>query len=341
MIVIDNVPDVKASETPVWRRWCRRRGSEGGVARGQGCRWAFLLCLLVLIYGSHAPLISLTQSDGRVPFSPSSCVVLIELIKLLVSTATLLATEGRWALGGVVAVRWVLVLSYSLPALLYALNNNLVVYMQAHMDPSTFQLLSNLKIVSTATLYSSCLGKRLRPTQWLALGLLTAAGGAHGYSSLAEEPGAGQQTHWGPRLHVTAPGLLLLLVYCTASGLAAVATEHALKSQRLPLSLQNSFLYSWGVAINVCSHVGGVSEGRGFLEGFSALVWLIVIGQAAAGLMMSVVMKHGSGILRLFVISSAMLVNSVLSWALLGLQLTPLFLLPAGLVVLAAYLYYR
>lgn len=337
MIVIDNVPSPEASEPPRWGRWghwCRGRG--GGLAS----RWAFLLCLLVLIYGSHAPLISLTQSDGRVPFSPSSCVVLIELIKLLVSMATLMATEGGSALSGM-RVRWVLVLPYAVPALLYALNNNLVVYMQAHMDPSTFQLLSNLKIISTATLYSSCLGKRLRPTQWLALGLLTVAGGAHSYGSLAEGPQAGQDSHRGPRLHVTALGLLLLLVYCTASGLAAVATEHALKSQRLALSLQNCLLYCWGVAINVCFHVGGVSEGRGFLEGFSALVWLIVIGQAAAGLMMSVVMKHGSGILRLFVISSAMLVNSALSWALLGLQLRPLFLVPVGLVALAAYLYYR
>ncbi|XP_076143287.1 putative UDP-sugar transporter protein SLC35A4 [Alosa pseudoharengus] len=333
MIVIDNL----SAEPPepvrgdLWRR---------GRVCCLSSRWPLLLCLLVLIYGSHAPLIALTQSDGRVPYSPSSCVVLIELTKLLVSTATLLATKGGSALCDA-PVHWVLALPYAAPALLYALNNNLVVYMQAHMDPSTFQLLSNLKIVTTATLYSSCLGRRLRPVQWLALGLLTLAGGAHSYSSLDGEAQTGPEGHRGPRLHVTGPGLLLLLLYCAASGLAAVVTERALKGQRLPLSLQNIFLYSWGVAINVASHVAGVGEGRGFLEGFSALVWLIVIGQAAAGLMMSVVMKHGSGILRLFVISAAMLVNSAFSWALLGLQLTPLFLLPTGLVALAAYLYYR
>lgn len=311
-----------------------------GAAWLRGSGWVVLLCLLVLIYGSHAPLIALTQSDGQVPFSPSSCVILIELTKLLVSTATLLATEGRSALFST-SVRGVHVLPYAAPAVLYSLNNNLVVYMQAHMDPSTFQLLSNLKIVSTAMLYSSCLGKRLRPTQWLALGLLTMAGGAHSYSSLGNEAAAGPEDHWGPRLHVNGQGLVLLLVYCSSSGLAAVITERTLKSQRLPLSLQNIFLYSWGVVINVATHVGGNGKERSFLEGFSALVWLIVIGQAAAGLMMSVVMKHGSGITRLFVISSAMLVNGVISWAMLRLQLTPLFLLPTGLVAIAAYLYYR
>ncbi|KAL2088688.1 hypothetical protein ACEWY4_015587 [Coilia grayii] len=350
MIVIDHVSSESSEPLHSKGRWCtggswfRRSRWCWDMGWVQRSGWVALLCLLVLIYGSHAPLIALTQLDGRVPFSPSSCVVLIELVKLLVSMATLLVTEGVSPpplLQGGARVRWVLVLPYALPALLYALNNNLVVLMQAHMDPSTFQLLSNLKIASTAALYSSCLGKRLRRSQWLALGLLTLAGGAHSYSSLAREPWAGQEDHRGPRLHVTALGLLLLLVYCTASGLAAVVTERALKSQRLPLSLQNIFLYGWGVAINVTSHVGGVGEGRGFLEGFSVLVWLIVIGQAAAGLMMSVVMKHGSGITRLFVISTAMLVNSAISWALLGLQLTPLFLLPTGLVAIAAYLYYR
>ncbi|XP_063048975.1 probable UDP-sugar transporter protein SLC35A4 [Engraulis encrasicolus] len=320
--------------------------------------WAALLCLLVLIYGSHAPLIALSQSDGRVPFSPSSCVLLIELAKLLVSGATLLLSErvsgvrglsegvsgGRGLSEGVSGVRWALVLPYAAPAMLYALNNNLVVTMQEHMDPSTFQLLSNLKIASTAAFYSCCLDKRLRPPQWLALGMLTLAGAAHTYSTLAA------QSSSSPVLHISWWGLLLLLLYCSASGLAAVTTERVLKGQRLPLSLQNLFLYGWGVAINAAAHfLGGASSsssssedsGRGFLTGFSGLVWLIVVGQVAAGLMMSVLMKHGSGITRLFVISSSLLVNSAISWLALGLQLTPLFMLPASLVALAAYLYYR
>lgn len=70
---------------------------------------------------------------------------------------------------------------YAVPAVLYTQINNLVVLMQASMDPSSFQVLSNLKIASTALLYSSCLGKRLRPAQWLALGILMGAAVVHGY----------------------------------------------------------------------------------------------------------------------------------------------------------------
>lgn len=323
MIVIQNV----GSSSPARRR--RRLMS--------WLQWGALLGLMVLIYGSHAPLIALTKVDGRVPFSPSSCVVLIESAKLLVSLATLLLTGDLSALCASPSLA--LVAPYAVPAVLYALNNNLVVIMQAYMDPSSYQVLSNLKIASTALLYSFCLGKRLRTIQWLALGLLMGAGVCHSYSSLDLRDLA--QAEVSPRLHITAWGLVLVLVYCLSSGLAAVYTERMLKSQRLPLSLQNIYLYVFGVAINGLSYLSSVVGEQGFLEGYSGAVWVIVAGQAANGLLMSVVLKHGSGITRLFVISCSMLANVLLSWAILGLQITPLFLLPVSMTSLAAYLYYR
>lgn len=302
-------------------------------------RWGFLLGLMVLIYGSHAPLITLTKVDGKVPFNPSSCVVMIELAKLLISLMTLVFTGGTSNLCAF--PRLAFVAPYAVPAILYALNNNLVVLMQAYMDPSSFQVLSNLKIASTALLYSLCLGKSFRPAQWLGLGLLMFAGVFHSYSNLdLEEPEKGEAEEV-ERLHITAWGLFLVLVYCCVSGLAAVYTEGILKSQQLPLSLQNLYLYIFGVVINGLSSFSSAASDKGFLEGYSWVVWVIIAGQAANGLLMSVVLKHGSGITRLFVISCSMLVNALLSWSTLGLQLTALFPVPVAMIGLAAYLYYR
>lgn len=326
MIVIQNVEPSSPSRQR--RQWVKK------------LHWGILLGLMVLIYGSHAPLISLTKVDGHIPFSPSSCVVMMELTKLLISLSTLLLTGGLSAL--LAPPSLVHVAPYAVPAILYAFNNNLVVVMQAYMDPSSYQVLSNLKIATTALLYSSCLGKRFRPAQWLALALLMGAGVFHSYSSLdlddhdPERP----EDEASPRLHITAWGLFLVLVYCCVSGLAAVYTERVLKSQKLSLSLQNLYLYVFGVAINGLSYLSAVTSEKSFLEGYSWAVWAIVAGQAANGLLMSVVLKHGSGITRLFVISCSMLVNAVLSWAILGLQLTPFFLLPVSMIVLAAHLYY-
>ncbi|XP_031713852.1 probable UDP-sugar transporter protein SLC35A4 [Anarrhichthys ocellatus] len=325
MIVIQNVGP--GSPARIRRRWVKRT------------LWGVLFGLMVLIYGSHAPLISLTKVDGQVPFNPSSCVVMIELSKLLISLATLVSTGGTSALHAVPPL--VRVAPYAVPAMLYALNNNLVVLMQAYMDPSSYQVLSNLKIASTALLYSLCLGKRLRPSQWLAVGLLVGAGVCHSYSSLDLGDPERADAEEGLSLHITAWGLFLVLVYCCVSGLAAVYTERVLKSQKLPLSLQNLYLYVFGVAINGLSSFSFAAAEKSFLEGYSGVVWVIIAGQAANGLLMSVVLKHGSGITRLFVISCSMLVNALLSWAILGLQLTPFFLLPISMIGLAAFMYYR
>lgn len=323
MIATENVGP--RSQARMRRQWVKR------------ICWGVLFALMVLIYGSHAPLITLTKVDGQVPFQPSSCVVMIELSKLGISLATLFLSGGISTLCQPPSA--VLLSTYAVPAVLYALNNNLVVLMQAFMDPSSFQILSNLKIASTALLYSLCLGKRLRPAQWCALGLLVSAGFCHTYFSLDLGERERADAENGLRLRITVWGLLLVLVYCFISGLAAVYTERVLKSQKLPLSLQNLYLYVFGVSINgISAYMSGNKQS--FLEGYSGVVWVIIVGQAANGLLMSVVLKHGSGITRLFVISCSMLVNALLSWAILGLQLSPFFLLPVCLIGLAAYLYY-
>ncbi|NXX45525.1 S35A4 protein, partial [Tricholaema leucomelas] len=294
--------------------------------------WALLLLLSVAIYGSHAPLLALCKVDGAIPFSSTAVVVLVELSKLAASLLLLLARERR---PPAVTVSWRHAAAFALSALLYAANNNLVVHMQLFMDPSTFQVLSNMKILSTALLYSLLLRQRLGGRRWLGLLLLLAAGLGYSWGGL-RAPGGGAP---GTQLHITLLGLLLLSLYCLISGLAAVYTEAILKAQALPLSLQNLFLYSFGVLFNSLGYLWSGAEG-GFLQGFSPWVLLVVASQALNGLLMSVVMKHSSNITRLFIISCSILANALLSVALLQLQLTLFFFLAVCCLALALHLYY-
>uniref|UniRef100_A0A6G1R7V6 Solute carrier family 35 member A1 n=1 Tax=Hypotaenidia okinawae TaxID=2861861 RepID=A0A6G1R7V6_9GRUI len=293
--------------------------------------WGLMLLLSVAIYGSHAPLLTLCKVDGVIPFSSTSVVVLVELTKLLFSLLFLLTWE-RELLG--VAVSWRHVVPFALSALLYAANNNLVVHMQLFMDPSTYQVLSNLKIASTALLYSLFLRRSLGARRWLALFLLLAAGVSYSCGGL-QDPGSPSKM----QLHVTLLGLVLISVYCLISGLSAVYTEAILKTQALPLSLQNLFLYFFGVLLNLTGYFWSSTQG-GFLEGFSPWALVIVVSQALNGLIMSVVMKHSSNITRLFVISCSILVNALLSVALFNLQLTLLFFVAVSCIGLALHLYY-
>nr|XP_003220027.1 PREDICTED: probable UDP-sugar transporter protein SLC35A4 [Anolis carolinensis] len=295
--------------------------------------WGLMLILSVVIYGSHAPLLTLCKENGQIPFSASSVVVLIELTKLALSLFFLLIWDWKQLR---ISISWYHAAPFALSALLYAANNNLVVHLQVFMDPSTFQVLSNLKIGSTALLFSFFLHQRLTLRKWLALGLLTAAGAFYTYGGLQDlehMPASDMQ------LHITPIGLLLILLYCLISGLSAVYTEVVLKTQDLPLNLQNLFLYIFGVLLNVIIHLASSSV-AGFLEGFSFWILLVIISQALNGLIMSVVMKHSTNITRLFVISCSIMVNALLSVLLFSLHLTAFFFLSVLLIGLAVYLYY-
>ncbi|MBN3282637.1 S35A4 protein, partial [Polyodon spathula] len=300
--------------------------------------WGLLLALSVFIYGSYAPLITLCKVDNKIPFSFSSCVVLIEVAKFIV-TLGLLFLRDQHSLH--IAVSWRHIVPYALPALLYAVNNNLVVFMQVHMDPSNFHMLSNLKIASTALLCTTVLQKWLNRRKCLSLALLMAAGVCHTYSSMGTPKqkvgGAIHETQF----HITALGLLLLLVYCIVSGLAAVYTELILKTQRLPLNLQNLLLYFFGIVVNWGAHLASAEGSSGFFNGYSWWVGVIVVTQALNGLLMSVVMKHSSNITHLFVISCSMLVNAVYSVVLFSLQLTALFFVSVFLIAVAIHSYYH
>ncbi|XP_043559020.1 probable UDP-sugar transporter protein SLC35A4 [Chiloscyllium plagiosum] len=307
-----------------------------GRMRGQ-VGWGLVLLLSVLAYGSHAPLISLCKVGGRVPFSSSSVVVLVELVKLTVSSVLFLAHDRGSSTSGVAISVWA-ALPFAVPASLYAVNNNLVVHMQHHMDPVTFQVLSNLKIAATAAFYSLLLRQWLPARKWLALCLLMAAGICH-TGAMRGQAGE-REPMTDDRMYITLQGAIAIAAYCSISGLSAVYTEWALKSQPLPLNLQNLFLYSFGVLVNLVVHTAS-SRSTSFFQGYSVWVAVIVGSQALNGLLMSVIMKYNNSMTRLFVISCSMLVNAVLSIFLFNLQLTPLFFVAVGLICLAIHLYYR
>ena len=78
-------------------------------------------------------------------------------------------------------------LKFSIPAFLYFINNNLAIYIQLYMDPTSYQILVNLKIVSTALLYYLIMGKGISKLKWFSLMLLFLAGTFYVYGNLMNE----------------------------------------------------------------------------------------------------------------------------------------------------------
>ena len=123
-----------------------------------------------------------------------------------------------------------------------------------------------------------------------------------------------------PEMYIHPIGIPLIAIYCTLSGLAGVYNEWILKKYYSEsLHLQNMFLYSYGTLLNLPPAFSasvlslGSENVHNPFRGFSIYTWLIVISQALNGLFMSVVIKHSSNIIRLFVISFSLIVTAILS----------------------------
>lgn len=333
-----------------------------GTAEGMRSRlWRLTFVLGTLIYGSHSIFINLCQVDGQLPFSTASVVLMTETAKLLISAAIFLVNHRRNK-DAFVAPRVQQAWPFAVPAIIYAVNNNLAYTIQLHMDPASFQILSNLKIATTALLYRLIMKKKIGSVQTFALFLLILAGICNSLGGFVNEKKETTHTESGMlegelnagTLHVTFVGLILITIYCFNSGMAGVYTEYILKkSVELPLSLQNILLYVFGVGLNGGSYFVSAllseHDGAGTHEvnethlftGYTGLTWLMVLTQAFNGLIMSVIFKHSNNIARLFLVSASMVVTTLASVALFGLHLNAFFCFAFILVLVALYLYHN
>lgn len=303
------------------------------------CLWRIMLLSGVFIYGSYTVLVHLCEVDGKIPFSSASMVLVTEIMKILISIS--LFTAENWKTGLHLPTVW-FCLPFAVPAILYCINNNIAVHMQLQMDPTTYQVLSNLKIASTALLYRLIIKRPISSVQWVSLGLLTVAGVFDSYGGFHAKGGksAGE-------IHISLKGLLMILLYCFISGLSGVYTEYILKQHyQSSLHLQNMLLYSFGIILNLAMWIFQANQhtedkDRFYLfKGYTVYTWIIIVTQAANGLIMSAVMKHASNITRLFIISCAMLVTTVLSVLIFQLQLNIYFGCAFISVIIALALYH-
>ncbi|XP_031553771.1 probable UDP-sugar transporter protein SLC35A4 isoform X2 [Actinia tenebrosa] len=315
--------------------------------------WQLMFIAGVFIYGSHSILINLCKVDGKIPFNSASVVLLIELAKLLFSLFFFIPEALA---GNIHSPSVKTVLAFSIPAVLYCINNNIVVHVQLYLDPASFQVLGNLKIATTAVLYWLIIKRKISRQKWISLFLVTLAGISNSYGGLHphHEIIKDNKQQVENKIYVTLLGVLLMLLYCTISGLAGVYTEYILKRQfKVSLHLQNSLLYTYGVVLNFWAFIINDSiqnnthetvSGSGlgdFFTGYSMWTFLIIITQAMNGLIMSAVMKHASNITRLIIIACAMVVTTILSVLVFSLQLNIYFILAFALVIVALKLYHH
>ena len=311
-----------------------------------------MICFQIIAYGCYSILVHLCEQNGMITFSSLTMNFLIEFLKLIISLNAFIYLKRNTIKDIEILSLFKKSIPYSIPGILYFLNNNLAVHIQIHMDPSSYQILSNFKIFTTAIFYRLIIKQKLSKQKWFALALLFFGGLIYSFGTLKNSSFVSKTIIDSnivmKEMYIRPLGIPMIAIYCILSGLAGVYNEWILKrNYNESIHLQNIFLYTYGTFFNLIPTINSIrttSESiyhLNLFQGFSVYTWLIVFTQVLNGLFMSVVIKYSSNIIRLFVISFSLIVTAVLSWFVFHINFNIHFFISFFTMIGAISLYYN
>ncbi|KAJ3288024.1 hypothetical protein HDU76_007740 [Blyttiomyces sp. JEL0837] len=233
------------------------------------------------------------------------------------------------------------------PAALYVLQNNLQYLAVTMLDPATFQVSYQMKILTTALFSVWLLKKVLTQLKWVSLVLLTVGialvqlpTGASGKKKVSgvDDDEEDLANAWN-----SVVGLVAVAIACMSSGLAGVWFEKVLKGSNPSLWLRNIQLSFFsiipGLIFGVIMMDGAKIAENGFFQGYTAWTFGAIGCQAIGGLIVALVVKYADNILKGFATSISIIVSAVASIFLFDFKVTVTFSIGSALVLYATHLY--
>ncbi len=126
------------------------------------------------------------------------------------------------------------------------------------------------------------------------------------------------------------------------SGLAGVYFEKILKGSDVSVWIRNVQLGGFGIIFGLLTTIlsdGAEVKAKGFLFGYTGIVWTATIIHSLGGLIVALVVKHADNILKGFATSLAIVLSCIVSILIFDFQLTILFTLGSSLVIFSIFLY--
>ncbi|CEH15488.1 Predicted UDP-galactose transporter [Ceraceosorus bombacis] len=246
-------------------------------------------------------------------------------------------------------------LSLSIPAVLYVVQSNLQFLAASSLGAAQYQILSQIKIISTAIFSACLLGRALTKRQWGSV-MALAAGVAVVQISTANTSRASEPTS------NSLIGFTAVVMGCTLSGFAGVLTEKILKRSTtrvltekiLKRSTTSIFASNFHMScfsivpalVMVCLEglhaasrsieysANGLQSGWNPMRGFGLMAWSVVILNAAGGLLVSASVKWVDSIAKTFASSLAILISLVITYLFIDSKMTANVGLLAGTLVI-------
>lgn len=251
----------------------------------------------------------------RSPATPlyvsSTAVVLVELIKLMASTLMYLGVDRRDLRPVLHDLRACKHWRLTIPSALYVIQNNLQYVSANYLPAQVYQVLVQLKVVTTALVSEKVLGRRHSRGQWAAIGAL--------FLGLSLVQTSLQGPAGGPALSAAYryAGLGAVLASCLTSAAAGVYSEKLVKASSESLWSLNMHMSLQGVllALAACFLGGDMSRilRGGFFLGYTPVVWTTIFLQAVGGLIISFVVKNTNSVVKGFATSGSVVLSCLVS----------------------------
>mmetsp|Transcript_33283 Transcript_33283/g.48934 ORF Transcript_33283/g.48934 Transcript_33283/m.48934 type:complete len:385 (+) Transcript_33283:94-1248(+) len=309
-----------------------------------------LLSLMVMQNTSFAMLGSYTRSN--IPeeelYVVSHAILLQECVKFCASfilEAKHVPTSLKQSLMEHVFQNPLDALKISIPALLYLIQTSLLFVALSNLPAPLYQVAFQGKLLTTALVSVIMLRRRYNTRQWicllsLGLGVAVVVLGKDLENEVAFKDTASMFV-----------GLIAVAAACFCSALAGVYTEKLLKApvvnigkdKRAPASLwmrniQMSF-FSICIAIAQIATLKGPDAEKPLMHGFTNWVYVLVLVQAAGGLLVAAVMKFTDNVLKGLAMGVSVILTTTLSMLFFGVPLTSNFVSGATIVLGSVYFF--
>lgn len=316
----------------------------------------FIFLTYMSLFVSQGILVTASQrADNSYSYNTVLVVLLTEILKLIISTLLYCRENSFKSLVlRVVEGRQVLLL-YFVPAFLYCLYNNLAFVNLSTFDPTTYYLLLQLRVVITGVLFQIIFKKSLSRKQWFSLCLLTLGCMLKQWNFTL--PGSTevqqQQSDDGSTFHgknISGFDLsfsaVLILVQTVCSCLAGVYNEYLLKraGSDINIYVQNVFMYLDSIVCNLLilmfrGELAAVVTREHLVEVFRFEVLVIMINNAAIGIITSFFLKYMNSILKTFASALELMFTAILCYLLFSIPIYLNTVLAIFVVSYSIYLY--
>ena len=265
-------------------------------------------CILLIFFSVSATILTEASKlpDGTYPYNTFAIPCAVEAVKLLVST--LFLNHTRFAQGSSrkpLGFEFRTTALYAFPAFCYFVSNNCMFHIIKHLGASTFQIMNNLKVLSTGIFMYVFLNRKLSWLQWKAL-IILAIGCM--VTQLIPNPQTLTPTESVKLSHLT--GYVLVFINVIAAGAGGVFSEKLLKgitnktsTTETSIHWQNIQLYIFGFAFGLVSlymdDAANISPSNVF-RGFNSFAYATVISLATCGLLVSFILKHLDNVIKCF-----------------------------------------